>query len=335
MWIVEVALRRPYTFLVMALLILIATPLVLLKMSTDIFPEINIPVISIVWTYTGLSAQEIGNRITAVNERSLTTTVNDIEHIESQSLTGIAVIKIFFQPNANIPTAIAQVVAIEQAQLRQLPPGILPPLVIKSSASSIPIIQLGVSSPSMTEQAVFDAAVNFLRPRLVTIPGVAIPFPYGGKQRVISVDLDTNALLAKGLTPNDVVNSVNTQTLVLHSGTAKIGSTEYVLATNGSPDTIAGLNSIPVLTRNGATTYVSSTAHVFCGFSPQTNIVRQNGERGVLVSIIKNGGASTLDIVSGIFAQLPIVSQILPKELKIAPLFDQSRFVRAAISGVV
>ena len=335
MWIVEVALRRPYTFLVMALLILLATPLVLLNMATDIFPEINIPVISIVWTYTGLSAQEIGQRITAVNERSLTTTVNDIEHIESESLAGFSIIKIFLQRNANIPTAIAQVVAVEQSQLRQLPPGILPPLVIKYSASSIPIIQLGVSSPSMTEQAVFDAAINFLRPRLVTIPGVAVPWPFGGKQRVISVDLDTGALLAKGLTPNDVVNAVSTQNLVLPSGTAKIGATEYVLATNGSPDTIAGLNNIPVLTRNGATTYLSEVAHVRDGFSPQTNIVRQNGERGVLVSVIKNGGSSTLDIVRSLFAQLPIVAQILPKDLKITPLFDQSGFVRAAISGVV
>src|SRR5208282_3381099 len=245
MWIVQVALRRPYTFLVMALLILLATPLVLFNMPTDIFPEINIPVISIVWNYGGLSAQEFGNRITAVNERSLTTTVNDIEHIESQSLAGVAVIKIFFQPTANIATAIAQVVSQEQSILRQLPPGILPPLVIKYSASSIPIIQLGLSSTTMTEQAVFDAAVNFLRPRLVTIPGVAIPWPYGGKQRLISVDLDTSALLAKGLTPTDVVNAVNTQNLVLPSGTAKIGSTEYVLAANGSPDTIAGLNGIP------------------------------------------------------------------------------------------
>jgi multidrug efflux pump subunit AcrB len=335
MWIVELALRRPYTFLVMALLILLATPLVLLKMSTDIFPEINIPVISIVWTYTGLSAQDIGQRITSVNERGLTTTVNDIEHIESESLSGFSIIKIFFQPNADIPTAIAQVVATEQSQLRQLPPGILPPLVIKYSASSIPIIQLGLSSPTMTEQAVFDAAINFLRPRLVTIPGVAIPYPYGGKQRVISVDLDTNALLAKGLTPNDVVNAVNTQNLVLPSGTAKIGATEFVLATNSSPDTIAGLNHMPVLTRNGATTYLSEVAHVRDGFSPQTNIVRQNGERGVLVSIIKNGGSSTLDIVKSLLAQLPIVAQTLPKDLKIVPLFDQSGFVRAAISGVV
>jgi multidrug efflux pump subunit AcrB len=335
MWIVEVALRRPYTFLVMALLILLATPLVLLKMSTDIFPEINIPVISIVWTYTGLSAQEVGNRITAVNERSLTTSVNDIEHIESESLAGFSIIKIFFQPNADIPTAIAQVVAVEQSQLKQLPPGSLPPQVLKYSASSIPIIQLGLSSPTMTEQAVFDTAVNFLRPRLVTIPGVAIPYPYGGMTRVISVDLNTNALLAKGLTPNDVVNAVNTQNLVLPSGTAKIGATEYVLATNSAPDTIAELNRMPVVTRNGATTYLSEVAHVRDGFSPQTNIVRQNGVRGVLVSVIKNGGSSTLDIVRDLLAQLPAAEQILPKDLKITPLFDQSGFVRAAISGVV
>jgi multidrug efflux pump subunit AcrB len=335
MWIVQVALRRPYTFLVMALLILLATPLVLLKMPTDIFPEINIPVISIVWNYTGLSAQEFGLRITSVNERSLTTTVNDIEHIESQSLNGIAVIKIFFQPNANIPTAIAQVVALEQAVLRQLPPGILPPLVIKYSASSIPVIQLGLSSPTMTEQALFDTGVNFLRPRLVTIPGVAVPYPFGGKQRVISVDLDTAALLAKGLTPTDVVNAVNAQNLVLPSGTAKIGGTEYVLATNASPASIDGLNKIPVATRGGATTYLAEVGHVRDGFSPQTNIVRQNGERGVLLSIIKNGSASTLDIVSGVLAELPVVAQLLPKDLKISPLFDQSTFVRAAISGVV
>jgi multidrug efflux pump subunit AcrB len=335
MWIVQVALRRPYTFIVMALLVLLATPLVLMRMSTDIFPEINIPVISIVWNYAGLSAQEVGQRISAVNERSLTTTVTDIEHIESQSLYGMSVIKIFFQPNANIPTAIAQVVAVEQPQLRQLPPGSLPPLVIKYSASAIPVIQLGLSSPSMTEPAVFDAAVNFLRPRLVTIPGVAIPWPYGGKARQISVDIDTPALLAKGLTANDVLNAINVQNLILPSGTAKIGSTEYAIALNGSPDTIAGLNRIPVVTKNGATTYLSEVAHVRDGFSPQINIVRQNGERGVLMSIIKNGGASTLDIVSGLFQALPDLLQILPKDLKITPLFDQSGFVRAAISGVV
>ncbi len=335
MWIVQVALRRPYTFLVMALLILLATPLVLLKMSTDIFPEINIPVVSIIWTYSGLSAQEMGQRITAVSERSLTTSVNDIEHIESQSLAGLSITKVFFQPSANIPTAIAQIVATEQLQLRQLPPGSLPPQVIKYSASAVPIIQLGLSSPTMTEPALFDAAFNFFRPRLVTIPGVAIPYPYGGKSRLISVDLDTSALLAKGLAPIDVVNAVNAQNLILPSGTVKIGATEYAIGLNGSPATIVGLNRIPVVSKQGATTYLYEVAHVRDGFSPQTNIVRQNGERGVLMSIIKNGGSSTLDIVSTLLARLPAIAQILPKDLKITPLFDQSRFVRAAITGVV
>jgi multidrug efflux pump subunit AcrB len=335
MWIVQVALRRPYTFLVMALVILLATPLVLRKMSTDIFPEIDIPVVSIVWTYAGLSAQEMGQRITAVTERTLTTTVTDIEHVESQSFYGLSVTKVFFQPNANIPTAIAQIVATEQQQLKQLPPGALPPLIIKYSASAIPVIQLGISSPTMTEPALFDAAFNFLRPRLVTIPGVAVPYPYGGKSRLISVDLDTSALLAKGLTPNDIVNAVNAQNLILPSGTVKISSTEFAIALNGSPDTIAGLNHIPVVTKNGATTYLSEVAHVRDGFSPQTNIVRQNGERGVLMPVIKNGGSSTLDIISNLRAVLPIAAQILPKDIVITPLFDQSGFVKAAISGVV
>jgi multidrug efflux pump subunit AcrB len=319
----------------MALLILLATPLVLLKMSVDIFPEINVPVISIIWTYGGLSAQEMGQRITANNERFLTTSVNDIEHIESQSLAGLSVIKVFFQRNANIPVAVAQVVAIEQLQLRQLPPGSTPPQVIKYSASAVPIIQLGLSSSTMSEPALFDAAFNFLRPRLVTIPGAAIPFPYGGKQRLVSIDLDTAALLAKGLSPTDVVNAINAQNLILPSGTVKIGSTEYAVGLNGSPDSIAGLNRIPVVTKNGVTTYLSEVAHVRDGFAPQTNIVRQNGQRGVLMSIIKNGGSSTLDIVGALLAQLPAAAQILPKDLKITPLFDQSKFVRAAINAVV
>src|SRR6201991_1792605 len=207
--LIQLALRRPYTFIVMAMLIVLATPFALLKMPTDILPEINIPVISIVWNYTGMSAQEMGQRIASQNERSLTTTVSDIEHIESTSLAGISIIKIFFQPTANIQTAIAQVVAVEQAQLRQLPPGITPPLVIKYSASSIPVIQLGLSSPVQPEQTLFDVAINVLRPQLITIPGVAVPFPYGGKNRLISVDLDTAALQARGLSPADVVNAVN------------------------------------------------------------------------------------------------------------------------------
>src|ERR1700679_723609 len=242
MWIVQVALRRPYTFLVMALVILLATPLVLRKMSTDIFPEIDIPVVSIVWTYAGLSVQEMGQRITAVTERTLTTTVTDIEHVESQSFYGLSVTKGFFQPNANIPTAIAQILATAQPPLQQLPPGALPPLIIKYSAAAIPVIQLGISSPTMTEPALFDAAFNFLRPRLVTIPGAAVPFPFGGKSRQISVDINTAALLAKGLTPNDVVNAVNAQNLILPSGTVKLEGTEYAIALNGSPDTIEGLN---------------------------------------------------------------------------------------------
>ncbi|HXY21351.1 MAG TPA: efflux RND transporter permease subunit, partial [Burkholderiaceae bacterium] len=219
MWIVQIALRRPYTFIVMALLIILATPLALSKLATDIFPEINIPVVSVIWNYSGLSAQEMGQRITSVTERALTTTVDDIEHIESQSLASIAVVKIYFQPKANIQTAIAQVVSISQAQLRQLPPGITPPLVIKYSASTIPVIQLALSDPTMSEQQLFDTGINFLRPQLVTIPGAAIPWPYGGKSRLISVDLDTAALLSKGLTPADVVNAVNAQNLVLPSGT--------------------------------------------------------------------------------------------------------------------
>ena len=335
MWIVEIALKRPYTFIVMALLILLSTPLVLSKMATDIFPEINIPVVSIIWNYTGFSAQDMGQRITAPTERTLTTTVNDIEHIESQSLAGISVIKIFFQPTANIQTALAQTVAISQTILRTLPVGSTPPLIIKYSASSIPVIQLGLSSPTMTEQALSDTALNFLRPQLITVPGAAIPYPYGGKSRLVSVDLDNQAMLAKGLTPSDIVSAVNAQNLGLHGGTAKLGEIEYNVAMNGSPETIAGLNDLPVLSKNGATTYLSEVARVRDGFSPQTNIVRQDGRRGALISVLKNGGSSTLDIVNNLRALLPQAATTLPKDLQIEPLFDQSVFVKAAISGVV
>jgi multidrug efflux pump subunit AcrB len=332
---VQLALRRPYTFIVMAMLIVLATPFALLKMATDIFPEIDIPVISIIWNYNGLSAQEMGQRITAQNERSLTTTVSDIEHIESQSLAGIAVIKVFFQPGANIQTALAQVVAIAQTQLRQLPPGITPPLIIKYSASSIPVIQLGLSSPVQPEQALFDAAIQTLRPQLITIPGVAVPFPYGGKNRLISVDLDMAALQARGMAPADVVNAINLQNLILPAGTAKFGATEYAVRMNGSPNEIAGLNDLPIRTVGGTTTTLRDVAYVRDGFSPQTNIVRQDGVRGVLLSVLKNGGASTLDIVSSLRALLPQVAQVLPADIKITPLFDQSVFVKAAVKGVV
>ena len=333
--VVELALRRPYTFIVMAMLILLATPVALKDMATDIFPEIDIPVISIVWNYRGLTPQEMGQRITGQTERSLTTTVNDIEHIESTSISGIAVIKVFFQPTANIQTALSQVVAISQTMLRQLPPGATPPLIIKYSASSIPVMQLALSSPTLPEQAVFDATVNQLRPQLVTIPGVAIPFPYGGKQRFISVDLDLKALQARGLSPADAVNALNAQNLILPSGTAKFGATEYNVTLDASPDAIAGLNDLPVRTVNGVTTYMRDVAYVRDGFQPQTNIVRRDGERGVLLSILKNGGASTLDIVADLRALLPRATQILPPDLKVTPLFDQSVFVKAAILGVV
>jgi multidrug efflux pump subunit AcrB len=335
MWIVNVALKRPYTFIVMAILILLATPFVLLTTPVDVLPEINIPVVSIIWSYTGLSAEDIANRITSTNERTLTTTVNNIEHTESQSLQGIAIIKVFLQPTASIQTAIAQIVAVEQAQVKQMPPGATPPLVISYSASSIPVIQLGLSSPRLSEQDLNDTALNFLRPQLVTIPGAAVPYPYGGKSRLISVDLDTRALLAKGLTPSDVVNAVNAQNLILPTGTAKIGPKEYTINMNGSPSTIEGLNEIPVRTLNGATTYLREVAHVRQGFSPQTNVVRQNGQRGVLMSVLKNGDASTLAIVDSLKAILPGARATLPADLKITALFDQSVFVKAAVQGVV
>ncbi|MGG1947296.1 efflux RND transporter permease subunit [Trinickia sp. NRRL B-1857] len=334
MWIVRLALARPYTFIVMALAIVLATPLTLVRTPVDVLPVIDIPVISVIWSYNGLSAEEMANRITTVNERNLTVLVSNIQHSESQSLAGIAIIKLFLQPHTDVRTAMAQAVSAEEAQLRFMPPGATPPLILTYSASSIPVLQLGISSPLMSEQALNDAATNFLRPQLVTIPGTVVPFAYGGKPRVISVDLDTRALLAKGLTPSDVINAVNAQNLILPSGTAKIGATEYSVTTNASPDTIDGLNRIPVRTVDGATTYLGEVAHVRDGFSPQTNVVRQDGHRGVLMSVMKSGEASTLSIVDAIHTLLPHVAQSLPPDLKIVSLFDQSVFVKAAVQGV-
>ncbi|POZ62519.1 efflux RND transporter permease subunit [Chromobacterium alticapitis] len=335
MWIVETALKRPYTFIVMAIVILLATPLALLRTPVDVLPEIDIPVISVIWGYGGLPPQLMADRLTQIHERTLTTTVNDIEHIESQSLNGIAIIKIFFQPGANIQTAIAQVVSVSQAVVKQMPPGATPPLIIKYTASSVPVLQLGMSSKSMSEQDVFDAAINTLRPQLVTIPGIAITYPYGGKIRLLSVDLDSQAIAAHGLTPADVVNAVNAQNLALPSGTAKIGGTEYNVELNGSPDTLAGLNDLPIKTQGGATVFLREVAHVRDGFSPQTNIVKQNGQRGLMMSIYKNGGASTLDVVDHLKEKLPGLLPLLPKDLRIALLADQSVFVKTAVSGVI
>jgi CzcA family heavy metal efflux pump len=335
MWIVRLALRRPYTFVVVALLLLILGPIVILRTPTDIFPNINIPVVSIVWNYTGLNPDDMSNRIVFQTERALTTLVDDIAHIESQSLNGVAVVKVFFQPHADITKAIAQVTAISQTQLRQLPPGTTPPLVITYSASSVPIIQLALSGQSLSEQQLFDYGVNFIRTRLITIPGCAIPFPYGGKQRQVQVDLDTNALQAKGLSPLDVVNAISAQNIVLPSGTSKIGTFEYAVDTNSSPTTVAELNQLPIKTVGSTTIYIRDVGYVRDGFPPQTNIVRVNGQRSVLVTVLKSGQASTLDIISGIKSLLPQISAGLPPALKIHPLADQSIFVRASIDGVL
>ncbi|HXM99042.1 MAG TPA: efflux RND transporter permease subunit [Candidatus Dormibacteraeota bacterium] len=335
MWIVRVALKRPYTFIVLAILILILGTLAIFRTPTDIFPNINIPVVSIIWNYTGLSPTEMSNRIITLQERNLTTIVNDIEHIESQSLNGIAVIKVFFHPGVNISMAIAQIAGQSQTQLKQLPAGTTPPLIITYSASSVPILQMALSGPTLSEQQLNDLGLNFIRPQLTSVPGTAIPYPYGGKQRQVQVDLNTAALQSKGLAPIDVVNAISAQNLILPSGTAKIGKFEYNVDMNGSPTTIAGLNDLPIKAVGGTTIYIRDVAHVRDGFPPQTNIVRVDGRRSTLMTIQKIGNASTLDIITGIKNMLPGVKATLPQDLQIRLLGDQSVFVRGAISGVL
>ena len=335
MWIVRLALRRPYTFVVASLLILILGPFVILRTPTDVFPNINIPVVSILWNYTGFSPEEMANRIVSQTERSLTTTVDDIEHIESQSLDGRAVVKVFFQPTASLDKAIAQITAISQTQIRSLPPGTTPPLIISYSASSVPILQLALSGKSLSEQELNDYGLNFIRTRIVTIPGAAVPYPYGGKQRQVQVDLNTTALQSRGLSPLDVVNAISVQNLILPAGTAKIGPFEYQVDINGSPQTIAELNDLPIKTVGTTTTYIHDVAWVRDGFPPQTNIVRVNGQRASLLTIQKAGNASTLDVIAGIKQMLPLIEKTVPPDLKIKPLADQSIFVRASINGVL
>jgi CzcA family heavy metal efflux pump len=335
MWIVALALRRPYTFVVMALVIILLTPLTIIRTPVDIFPEINIPVVSVIWNYNGLSPIEMAQRITANSERGMTVTVNDIEHIESQSISGVSVIKIFFRPGANIQTALSQVTAIVQTTTRGLPPGTTPPLVITYNASTTPIIQLGLSSHTIPEQQLFDLGQNFLRNQLATVQGVAMPYPYGGKPRQVQVDLSLPALQANNLTPVDVVNAVSAQNLILPSGTTKIGPLEDNVEMNGTPQTIAELNDLPVRTINGSTIYLRDVAHVRDGFAPQTNVVRMNGTRGVLMAMYKSGNASTLDIVKAVKKMAGVAAQSLPPELSIKSLFDQSLFVRASIYGVI
>ena len=337
MWIVKLALDRPYTFIVLALVILLLAPFAILRSPTDIFPAINVPVIAISWIYTGMNAEELEGRLTTVYEKVLTTLVDNIEHIESTTITvdGIVVVKIFLQPDASVDRAMAQVTAASQSILRQLPPGTLPPLIVDYTASSVPVLQLSLSGPGLSEADLNDLALNFLRPQLVTIPGAAVPYPYGGKQREIMVNLQDTLLQSKGISPQDVVNTLNFQNVIAPSGTAKIGKFEYDFPTNSAPRTIDEINNLPVKVVGNSTIYLRDISHVAEGFIPQTNIVRNDGRRGVLLTVIKAGNASTLSVVSGIRNLLPRVQQTLPSQLHIEPLGDQSVAVRGAIQGVV
>ncbi len=338
MWIVRLALRRPYTFVVASLVLLLLTPFVLLRTPTDIFPSINIPVVSLVWSYTGLDAQEVEQRINYNEERALTTTVNDIEHIESNAYNGMGIIKVFFREGTSVDAGVAQVTAISQTVIRSLPPGTTPPLIIRYSASTVPILQYSVASPQLSEQEIFDLSANQIRVGLSTVRGASMPWPYGGKSRLVSVDLDLTALKSKNLAPMDVVNALNAQNLVYPSGTAKIGGSEYAVELNTSPRLMQELGDLPIKTVNGAVIRISDVAQVRDGYQPQQNIVRKDGLRGALLTVYKSGAASTLEVASGVKQALP---KILDGIAKIAPglevkeFADQSVFVRSAISGVV
>jgi CzcA family heavy metal efflux pump len=335
MWIVKLALNRPYTFIVLALLILIAAPVVILRTPTDIFPNINIPVVSIGWTYTGLNPEKLEGRLTSPYEKALTTLVDNIQHIESTTYNGEAIVKVYLQPGASLDTANAQVTAASQFMLRQLPPGTLPPQIINFSASSVPILQLGISGEGLSEAQLNDYATNFVRTQLITIPGAVVPSAYGGKQRQIDVNMDQAAMQSKGVAPADILDALARQSVVMPSGTIKVGQSEYDIRTNGSPRTVEALSNIPLRQVNGTTIYLRDVASVSDGFQVQTNIVRADGRRGVLISVLKSGNASTLDVVKGIRGILPRVSSTVPPRLKMTPLSDQSIFVRAAVQGVV
>ena len=332
--VVRVALDRPYTFVVMSLLLLILGPLAALRTPTDIFPEIKIPVIAVAWQYTGLPSEQMAGRISTQFQRALTTTVNDIEHIEATSYAGIGIVKIFFQPGVNIAVANAQVTAISQVVVRQMPPGITPPLIINYNASTVPILQLALSGEGMSEQNLFDVGVNSVRPPLVTIPGAAIPFPYGGKQRLVQIDLNPAALQARNLSAQDVANALSAQNLIVPIGTQKIGGVEYSMRLNNAPNDILELGNLPIKSVNGAMVYIRDVANVHDGNSPQTSIVHVDGNRSVLMSVLKNGSTSTLAIVDGIKDKLQQIKSGLPENLKVQAINDQSLFVRAAISGV-
>src|SRR6201987_2483757 len=333
MWIVKLALNRPYTFIVFALLIFVLSPLFILGTPTDIFPNIDIPVISVAWTYTGLNPEDIEGRLTTPYEKVLTTLVDNVEHIESTSYNGEAIIKIFLQPHTSVDRANSQGVSASQFALRFLPSSIQPPEIINYSASSVPILQLGLSG--LSEQQLNDLALNFVRTQLITVPGAVIPYPYGGKQRQVMVNLDHNLMQARNISPTDVLNAVNAQSLVLPSGTVKLGQSELDIRANTYPLTVAQLNNLPIKQVGDTTVYLRDVATASDGFALQTNVVRQDGRRGVLMSVIKAGNASTLSLVSGVKALLPRVATIVPPELKMTPLADQSVFVQSAVSGVI
>ncbi|WP_206996082.1 efflux RND transporter permease subunit [Trinickia mobilis] len=332
--LVRLALVRPYTFIVLAILILIVGPLSALRTPTDIFPDIRIPVIAVVWSYNGLTPDDMAGRIVTYYERVLGTTVNDVEHIESQSVNGYGIVKIFFQPTVDIRTATAQVTSISQTVLKQMPPGETPPLILNYNASTVAVLQLALTSDTLDEQKLADYAMNFIRPQLLSVPGVAIPFPYGGKTREVQIDLDPQALQSKGLSAQDVANALAQQNQIIPAGTQKIGPFEYDVKLNDSPLTIPELNALPIKSVNGTTIYIRDVGHVWDGNPPQTNIVRLDGHRAVLMGIMKNGSASTLDIISGIKARLPRIEATLPPGMRIVTMGDQSTFVKGAISGV-
>jgi multidrug efflux pump subunit AcrB len=337
MWIVRLALRRPYTFVVFALLILILGVFSIDEMPTDIFPNINIPVVTVVWFFTGLSADQIASRIVTNAERSITTTVNDIDHMESTSLVGFSIIKVYFHPGVNIGNAVAQITSVSQSQVRSLPPGTTPPFIIQYNASSVPIMQLGLSGQGLNEQQLNDLATNTIRIYFATIEGAQSPYPFGGKQRQIQVDIDPHALQARGLSPADVVNAIGNQNIITPSGTIKLDRFEYQVETNSQPSLIQQLNDLPIKAVNGAIVYIHDVAHVRDGNPPQTNIVRVNGRRAIMMNIMKIGSASTLDIIKGVRGVItsPYVLGQLPPSLKITALSDQSIFVRNSIDGVL
>jgi multidrug efflux pump subunit AcrB len=335
MWIVRLALSRPYTFVVVSLLIAVLGLLSIVSMPTDIFPSIDIPVISVIWSYGGLSPTEMQDRVTTVVERAMTTTVSNIEHIESVSLRGVSAIKLYFQPNADVNASIAQVTAICQTLLKPLPPGITPPLILQYNAASVPVIMISLGSNQLSEQEISDLGNNFIRTQLVTVPGAAVPVPYGGKTRVVNIDLDADALYARGLSPTDVNTAVLAQNIVVSPGTAKMGPVEYDVAINSSPEILDELNNIPVKYVNGATVYLRDVAFVHDGFTPQTNLVRRDGRHSALLPVLTSGSASTLSVVSAVRALMPRIQAGLPKSLNVDFLFDQSVFVRASISGVL